>query len=114
MVDSRLAASFWSAVKDCLITFHHFPPGDAAEKVDEFAMALSRAPLPATEGDFVDMVYHSEPWHIACNLAQSDLPLLENSQAYQEILSRNGLSTERPYRIEALPYAVRQSPLISR
>src|SRR5215469_12052231 len=109
MVDSRLAASFWSAVKDCLVAFHGFAPGDAAEKVSEFWLRLSPAP-PKT--DFVDMVYHSEPWYIACNLAESDLPLLENRQAYYEILSRNGLVSEVLYKTDPA-YSYQQNRLFT-
>jgi len=112
MVDSRLAASFWSAVKDCLVTFHQFAPGDAAEKVSQFWLRLSSAPPPAAETGFEDMVYHSEPWYVACNLAESDLPLLENLQAYHAILSRNGLVSEVPYSTNPA-YGYQQSRLIT-
>jgi hypothetical protein len=112
MVDSRLAASFWSAVKDCLVTFHQFAPGDAAEKVSQFWLSLSSAPPPARETGFEDMVYHSEPWYIACNLAESDLPLLPNLQAYHEILSRNGLVSELPYASNSA-YSCQQNRLVT-
>jgi hypothetical protein len=112
MVDSRLAASFWSAVKDCLVTFHRFSPGEAAEKVSQFWLSLSSAPPPARETGFEDMVYHSEPWYIACNLAESDLPLVPNLHAYREILSRNGLISEAPYSTNPA-YSYQQNRLIT-
>ena len=96
MVDSRLAGSFWASVKDCLVTFHHIDTGTAADKVTSFWMSLSKATLSPGEPDFADIVYHSEPWYIACNLAQSDLPLAGHWTAYQEILSKNGLVIPEP------------------
>jgi len=111
MVDSRLAAAFWSAVKDCLTTFHHHSPEDAAEKVTGFWRSLSRVPVPSGEGQFADIVYHSEPWYIACDLAQSELPLLENLEAYQEILARNGLSAGTSPFAEATPAIPDRNPL---
>ncbi len=40
---------------------------------------------------FGDMIYHAEPWQIACNLANHDLPISDHQQEYHALLIRNGL-----------------------
>ena len=90
MVSAAIAPHFWAAVEDCLVTFHHLPRCQAAEKVT----GLWRR-LPAEIGDdvtFAEMIYHADPWQIACNLAEQDLPVTSNRCAYQMLLARNGLS----------------------
>jgi hypothetical protein len=42
------------------------------------------------------MIYHAEPWQIACNLAEQDLPIADHEPAYREILKRSGLYGEEP------------------
>jgi hypothetical protein len=91
MVTAAVASHFWAAVEDCLVTFHQVNRREAAEKVT----SLWRR-LPTTKADspseFADMIYHAEPWQIACNLANQDLPIAEYQAAYQELLARNGLT----------------------
>jgi len=47
--------------------------------------------LEGSGSAFSDMIYHAEPWQIACNLAGKDLEVAEHRQAYQALLVRNGL-----------------------
>jgi hypothetical protein len=42
------------------------------------------------------MIYHAEPWQIACNLADNDLPIADHQPEYQTLLERNGLLSENP------------------
>ncbi len=93
MVQVALAASFWAAVEDCLVTFHHFERYAAAERVTGLRSRLPKG--PTTECDELsleDMIYHSEPWYIACNLAQEELSLTQHQEAYEGILKANQLA----------------------
>lgn len=94
VVDASVAASFWAAIEDCLLEFHHLGRGDAAEKVTGLWRRLSKCSShPSDTPSFEDMIYHAEPWYIACNLAEKDVPLEEaNRGAYQDILKRHGLA----------------------
>ncbi len=85
------ALNFWAAVEDCLVTFHRFQRSQAAETV---AGLLRRLPTTIDDGKpgLEDMIYHAEPWQIACNLANEDLPVAEHQVEYQALLARNGLS----------------------
>jgi hypothetical protein len=86
------APHFWSAVEDCLVTFHQLARAEAAEMVTNLWRRLPTALDGANRG-FEDMIYHAEPWQIACNLAERDLPIAEHQAAYHALLVRNGLLT---------------------
>ena len=89
MVQIAAASHFWAAVQDCLVTFHQFEPREAAEKVTSL---WRRLPSAANGSDFSEMIYHAEPWQIACNLAGNDLPVAEHQEAYQAVLQRSELA----------------------
>jgi hypothetical protein len=92
MVQASAAAHFWSAVEDCLVRFHQFEREKAAEKVTVMWRQLPRGPeTKCNEPSFDDMIYHAEPWHIACNLAGEDLPLNPYQSEYREVLRQNQL-----------------------
>ncbi len=90
MTTAAVAPHFWAAVEDCLVTFHALKPCEAAEKVTSLWRRLPIA-LDDSNSAFSDMIYHAEPWQIACNLANHDLPVAEHQPAYQALLLRNGL-----------------------
>jgi hypothetical protein len=92
---AELAPHFWAAVEDCLVTFHGLTPREAAERVTGFRRRLPTR-LDNLEPTFSDMIYHAEPWQIACNLAEQDLPIADHEPAYREILKRSGLYGEEP------------------
>jgi hypothetical protein len=87
---AAVAPHFWAAVEDCLVTFRKVRPCEAAEIVSSLWRRLPTA-LDASTPAFADMIYHAEPWQIACNLANHDLPIVEHKPAYQALLLRNGL-----------------------
>ena len=91
MVEARMAVRFWAAVQDCLVTFHHQPPAQAAQAVVDLWRRLHGA---EEQPHLADMIYHAEPWSIACNLAeQPDLSLAtDQTAAYRKILEKNGLA----------------------
>lgn len=90
MVSAAVAPHFWAAVEDCLVTFHQLKRCDAADKVTSLWRRLPAA-LDDSNPAFSDMIYHAEPWQIACNLAGSDLPVAGHQPEYQALLLRNGL-----------------------
>jgi hypothetical protein len=100
MVTATQASEFWTAVEDCLVEFHDFSRGDAAHKVTDYwrrlatlsSSSVNGGGNPQTEYAFADMIYHEEPWYIACNLAEKDIPIETNKAAYEKILRRNHLA----------------------
>jgi hypothetical protein len=73
-----------------LVTFHQLDRPEAAEMVTSLWRRLPTAQDCAHPG-FEDMIYHAEPWQIACNLANSDLLIDGHQETYQSLLVRNGL-----------------------
>jgi hypothetical protein len=93
MVQASTASHFWAAVEDCLVNFHRLERGAAAEKVTTLWRQLPKGPNgKCDEPSFEDMIYHAEPWYIACNLAGEDLPLTEYESRYQDVLRQNELA----------------------
>lgn len=93
MVQASIASHFWTAVEDCLVEFHNFERGRAAETVTTLWRQLPKGPGgKCDEPSFEDIIYHAEPWYIACNLAQRDLPLNQFKTQYRELMHRNELA----------------------
>jgi hypothetical protein len=94
MGGAQIATGFWDAVQACLVRFHQIPSNEAAQKVTELWVRLAQvafrpnAEMPPLD----DMIYHEEPWYIACNLVNSDKPLAPHRIAYEQILQQNRLA----------------------
>ncbi len=93
MVQTGLASNFWTAVEDCLVTCHHFERDAAADTVTGLRRRLPEGPtVKCDKLSLEDMIYHSEPGYIACNLAQEELSLTQHQEAYESILRANQLA----------------------
>ena len=90
MVAATSAAHFWAAVEDCLVTFHQFRRCEAADKVTSLWRRLPAA-VEDSNPAFSDMIYHAEPWQIACNLADREMAIGQRKKQYQALLIWNGL-----------------------
>ena len=93
MISPTLETEFWAAVEDCLVRFHQFSEAEAKQKVRDLWRRLAQLQPSVPENvsrqetqRFDDMIYHAEPWYIACNLAGADIPLEPNRTAYEQIL----------------------------
>ena len=90
MVQAGVASNFWAAVEDCLVEFHNLERDAAAEIVTRLWRRLPKG--EGTEQSFDDMIYHAEPWYIACNLAGNELPLIQYQSSYESVLRQNELA----------------------
>jgi hypothetical protein len=85
---------------DCLVEFHRVSPDTAQQMVSDLKERLASLAVPAPSGDdggrgqlsYDDMIYHAEPWDIACNLANNPIRVERNSAAYDRILQQNQLA----------------------
>lgn len=84
MVDTRARGAFWDVVEDCLVTFHHFS-SEAARR--HSGQARQRIDALGTSGD---LFYHSEPFHVASDIAGNELAIAPHEEAYDVILKRHG------------------------
>jgi len=75
-------------------------PNKAQEMVTDLKKRLESLAAPSPAGNdgtesqlsFNDMIYHAEPWDIACNLANNPIRVGPNSSAYDRILQQNQLA----------------------
>ena len=99
MIGANAAAEFWAAVQDCLVQFHNMPAKEAALKVTETWRRISNVSIPPSPSDalsgevliFEDMIYHEEPWYVACNIANTQKDLGQYWMAYEQVLRNNHL-----------------------
>jgi hypothetical protein len=68
MIPRDEAEAFWGVTRDCLIQFHGFPPADAAQGVASLRESLAEIRVP-----HVEMIYHAEPFDVACDIAKKQL-----------------------------------------
>jgi hypothetical protein len=73
---------FWWHVYSCLITFHNKPADDAKKLIRRLR---SRFPLKSSNAS-VQLIYHFEPFRLACEIAKRKLDLKKFVKEYQEIL----------------------------
>ena len=76
---------FWEVTRDCLIRFHGLSPTDAVGRVARLRTDLDAVQLP---GD--PMIYHDEPFNVACGLARQELDRFvpEVAEEYYRMLDR--------------------------
>ncbi|HEX8904227.1 MAG TPA: hypothetical protein VF771_05255 [Longimicrobiaceae bacterium] len=87
-----LQESFWSAVRGCLVRFHRLSEIEAVRKVAEFRCRLEEAP----PGVPLDMIYHAEPFDVACDLAGNHLDRSEVETEYIDLLDSTARHSSRP------------------
>jgi len=84
--------SFWAAVRECLIEFHGSAGLDAVRDVAEFRSRLEQAP----PGVSLDMIYHAEPFDVACDIANQQLDRQRFGDEYLALLQRTFRQSARP------------------
>lgn len=91
-LDLAAKDAFWRVVEECLSRFHRF---DALRSIQE-ARAL-RQQFEAPPLDVAgDLIYHDEPFYVACEIAglhdpkEQDRMLNQNRATYDTILSQHG------------------------
>jgi hypothetical protein len=75
---------YWCIVHDCLTALHRWSPAAADD-----AIARLRERLAVHEDpDFPVMIYHAEPFEVACDLADQQVDYAAHREAYEAILDR--------------------------
>jgi hypothetical protein len=65
VLDLRAKDAFWSVVVDCLAEFHEMDRPRAQGAATELRARIESAPV----GFNADIIYHEEPFYVACDLA---------------------------------------------
>ncbi len=71
---------FWAVVEDCLREFHRVKQPDARRKAAKLRNAIERM----TNSE-VELFYHSEPFDVACDIADRPLDLSDYHGRYLRI-----------------------------
>lgn len=69
MIPRDEAEAFWEVTRDCLIQFHGLSPADAAFGVDSLRARLAEIRTSRS----LEMIYHAEPFDVACDIAKKQL-----------------------------------------
>jgi len=80
---------FWSVVKECLVEFHDKSPAWSRTTAKRF-----RAKVEAMPQQEMELFYHSEPFDVACRLAQQPLDIGKHQARYLRI--RDGEDAMNP------------------
>jgi hypothetical protein len=84
MVNTYIRDAFWSVVEDCLALFHGWPRGEAKQAAD---LARRRVESLGSSGE---IVYHSEPFSLACDIAGKQPNIGDHEEAYERVLKERG------------------------
>jgi hypothetical protein len=77
---------FWSIVNDCLVEFHKLTRHDARYRTRRLRDRIESAPRSTPTVSF----YHSEPFDIACDLAERQLDFIRFRKQYECLLKQHG------------------------
>ena len=90
-VDRHAKSVYWAVVRECLWTFHSFLKTSARNAVKDYRKKLKGSPSESMR----DLIYHAEPFYIACDLAEIHDPvkqsqlLKEKGREYDRILEKH-------------------------
>lgn len=81
---------FWDVVVECLVEFHKLGRDDAYQATIDLRKRLRESDRPEDGVYPSEIVYHEEPFHLACDLMANKLNVEEHWQTYKVILGRHG------------------------
>jgi hypothetical protein len=90
MTSEGTIIKFWDVVVECLVEFHGFDHANAHKKAIQLRGSLRELDRPTDMVCPSDIVYHEEPFYIACNLTNKELNLGDYQERYNDILKRHG------------------------
>ena len=74
--------AFWAATVECLVRYHGYTHEDARGGIAQFRERISRARISDPE----KMVYHDEPFNVACDIAGRELDRFGIIDEYERLL----------------------------
>ncbi len=83
MMTQKEKDNYWLIVRECVVAFHGQKRVDANRIVSSYRARIDSA-LPQIASD---VFYHNEPFDIACDIAEREIPLTEEIfSKYERIL----------------------------
>ena len=77
---------FWRIVAECLVKFHRVPHRTARSRTHRLRERIESAP----RGISTTIFYHSEPFDVACDLAEKELDFIRFRERYECLLKQHG------------------------
>lgn len=85
MIDLQTKDAFWGVVEDCLVEIHKLAHVDAQARVSNLRNKVDQPPVGLSS----EIIYHDEPFDVACDLANKRLSLPQHRNQYDAILQRH-------------------------
>jgi hypothetical protein len=89
MIDIQAKDEFWTVVEECLQEFHHISAADAVQRSRDLRRRLKSPPPGLPVGLANELIYHDEPFDVACDLGGRRLDLSQHRTQYETILGRH-------------------------
>src|ERR1700730_10424728 len=92
IVPDDAKAEFWAVVTDCLRTFHKMTAEGTRRKVSRV-----RKEIDSLTDSQIELFYHSEPFDVACEIADNPLdvePYLDRYLQIRDVKHGNGISKQ--------------------
>lgn len=106
MISLQHTDAFWRVVEDCLIQFHRFPARIAIQATDDLRTRLRSAPA----GLRSDVVYHAEPFDVACDIAGREVAGYGIASDYERIVALHFDLEHRLMAVRERPRPPRDDP----
>jgi hypothetical protein len=81
MNESDFKDLFWTRVRDCLVQIHGFDSTRAEKECKQYSNKF-----PSSPDDEPSLVYHLEPFDLACDIAGEKISFTKNKAIYFQIL----------------------------
>ena len=90
MINVETSLTFWDIVAECLVDFHGLDETAARKKTKELRHRLRKSDRPSEKIFPSEIIYHDEPFHIACALVDKELDLIQHHEKYKIIMAQYG------------------------
>ena len=85
LIDPQAKDEFWGVVQDCLIELHNLTSFEAIQRSRDLRRRIEAAPAGLSS----EMLYHADPFDVACDIARNPLDIAIYRARYDTILSRH-------------------------
>lgn len=86
MIPQLEKVRFWYVVERCLEQFHALTPAASRQHCDQYRAVLDGAPSTVD----TDLIYHADPFQVACDLNDKQLNVDQLRTEYDGLLEQIG------------------------
>jgi hypothetical protein len=87
---------YWLAVALCLERFHGYAKTTARHIVREVRSDRAKDLASSVDGLEAELLYHEEPFYLACDISGKESPLSMHRAEYEELLSEVRAPVAKP------------------